>query len=465
MEDFWTFLAEHADADPVRLLLSQREWPVLPSELSELEGRISARDLAVNTLEARRKLRKKLPAWAERADLVYPVPLSAEQCSSEQTARYKAQVAAAGTGEAVAAHLAAAGTQAPASARPAPAGTQAVAAEARETATDARREPLRIADLTGGLGVDARAFREVAGEVLYNDMNPLLAAAARHNFPKLGCPDIRIRNRELKPGNLKEILDGFQPDVIFLDPARRAGDGRKVFRLEDCAPDVLQLLPELFRACRHLLLKLSPMADISLLARQFGAAAETTGLPGTPVREVHVVASGGECKELLLLLDREYAGAYSLHCVEDGHVLAFGPSETQPACRYPADAAEVAGWLFEPGKSLTKAGVFNGICGRFGLVKLGRHTHLYLAPEPSETLKPFGNLFKIKEIFPLNKQTMKAASERRPRADVTARNIPMASEELAKRMQVTPGGDLHLFGVRIDSATHAGNYLLVCERI
>lgn len=444
MEDFWTFLAEHADADPVRLLLSQREWPVLPDELAEFAGLIPARDLAVNTLEGRRKLRKKLTAWAERADLVYPVPLSAEQCSSEQTARYKAQVAAA-------AHLAAA-------------GTQAVAAEARETATDARREPLRIADLTGGLGVDARAFREVAGEVLYNDMNPLLAAAARHNFPRIGCPDIRIRNRELKPGNLREILDGFQPDVIFLDPARRAGDGRKVFRLEDCAPDVLQLLPELFRACKHLLLKLSPMADITLLARQFGAAAEATGLPGTPVREVHVVASGGECKELLFRLDREYAGAYSLHCVEDGHVLAFGPSETQPACRYPADAAEVAGWLFEPGKSLTKAGVFNGICGRFGLIKLGRHTHLYLAPEPSETLRAFGNVFKIKEIFPLNKQTLKAAAERRPRADVTARNIPMASEELAKRMQVTPGGNLHLFGVRIDSATRAGNYLLVCER-
>lgn len=426
MGDFWTFLERQAEADPARLLLSRRSWPELPGELSELEGRISPRDLAVNTLAVRRRIRRKLPSWSACSRIVYPLPLSAEQCSSEQTARYKARLAA--------------------SIFPEPG-----------------RKP-RIADLTGGLGVDALAFGQIAGEVLYNEMNPLLAAAAKHNFKMLGARNIQVVNRELLPGNLAETLDGFDADLLFLDPGRRASDSRKVFRLEDCVPDVLKLLPELLSTCRNVLLKLSPMADITRLLNQFETAAETDG---NPVREIHVVANGGECKELLFRLDREYAGSLSLVCSESGNTMTFDPAEeSQAACRLPADRTDLKGYLFEPGKALLKAGMFNSLGNRFGLVKLGRHTHLYIAETPSEALSRFGNLFVIKEISPLNKRTIKEIGKRFPQADVSARNIPMSSEELAKRMDVVSGGRVHLFGTRVDfTSAPAEKVLLVCDRL
>jgi hypothetical protein len=426
MGDFWTFLDEQAEADPARLLLSQRSWPELPSELSELEGRISPRDLAVNTLVVRRRIRKRLPSWSACPRLVYPLPLSAEQCSSEQTARYKARLAA--------------------SLFPEPG-----------------RKP-RIADLTGGLGVDALAFGQIAEEVLYSEMNPLLTAAARHNLKMLGARNIQVVNRELLPGKLAETLGGFDADLLFLDPGRRVSGGRKVFRLEDCAPDVLKLLPELLSTCRNVLLKLSPMADITRLLKQFETAAETGG---NTVREIHVVASGGECKELLFRLDREYAGSLSLVCSESGNTMTFDPAEeSQAACRLPADRADLKGYLFEPGKALLKAGMFNSFGSRFGLVKLGRHTHLYIAETPSEALSRFGNLFVIKEISPLNKRTIKEIGKHFPQADVSARNIPMSSEELAKRLDVVSGGGVHLFGTRVDFTSAPGEkVLLVCERL
>lgn len=444
MEDFWNFLAKHADGDPVCLVLSQHAWPDFPSALAGFSGQVSARDLAVNTLETRRRLRKKVPSWSVHPRLVFPVPISAEQCSSEATASYKARLAG--------------------SIRGIPRMTQSCLTALSSPLQQDGRMP-HIADLTGGLGVDAWALGKVAVEVLYNEMNPLLVAAARHNFRELGCQNIRIRDLELKPGNLAELLDGFEPDVIFLDPARRASDGRKVFRLEDCTPDVLVLLPELFSVCRHILLKLSPMADISLIVKQFRTISQAIGLPGNPVREIHAVASAGECKELLVWLDREWGNPHTLVCVESGNRLTFTPSEeSQAAVRLPADASAVNGWLFEPGKALSKAGQFDSLCSRFDLVKLGRHTHLYLAPEASGELKKIGTLFRIQASLPLNKRTLKEIGIQFPKADVTARNIPMNSEELAKRMKVTPGGGLHIFGVRIDSATQAGNYLLVCSR-
>jgi hypothetical protein len=162
------------------------------------------------------------------------------------------------------------------------------------------------------MGVDAWAFAQVAKEVLYNEMQVELARATELNFRELGVENVRFRNCRVEPGKVKDVLDGFRPDVIFLDPARRAADGRKVFRLEDCEPDVLQLLPELLAAAPRVLLKLSPMADITLVCKQLGY-----------VREVHVVAADGECKELLLMLERGYSGAFRLFVYENGAVLAL----------------------------------------------------------------------------------------------------------------------------------------------
>ena len=405
-------------------------------------------DLALNTLEARRKLRDKVPEWYAVPALVYPLRLSAEQCSSTSTALYKACVALTATDDTK--------------------SGQNVQSAYLEVLRMHKMGPNRaIADLTGGLGVDSWAFSKRFGQVLYNEMRPELAKAAEHNFRLLGAANIVVRNAALGPlsgalsrtaptahQSVREILGDFCPDMIYLDPARRAQDGRKVFRLEDCRPDVLTLLPELLDACPRLLLKLSPMADISLVCSQLGC-----------VREVHVVAAGGECKELLLLLEKGHEGPYRLFVVEDGAVQEI-PGQAGEDASFANDGLSgserpSARFLFEPGKALLKAGAFDWPC-RFGLRKLGRHTHLYIGPEPVEELAPFGKWFRIVEILPLNKRSLRELASRYPQADVTARNIPLTSEELRARLRVRPGSGIHIFGLHEDVCAAA--VLYVCAR-
>lgn len=369
-------------------------------------------DLALTTLEVRRKLREKVPQWYAVPSLRFPLRVSGEQCSSTETARYKAAVAAA----------AAKGC---------------------------------LADLTGGLGVDSWAFAQVFDRVLYNEMRPELADAARYNFAELGLGNVTVSCAELVPSSqsfrasevsreissLGHLLGDFHPDILFLDPARRGSDGRKVFRLEDCQPDVLQLLPELLAACPLVLLKLSPMADITLVCKQLDC-----------VKAVHVVGAEGECKELLLLLERDYAGPYTLTVYSNGAVAEISaPSGEPPAQVSPA-------WLFEPGKALLKAGAFSWPC-QYGLQKLGRHTHAYLSAAPVEALNPFGKWYEILEVTPLNNRSIKELGKKYTRAEVTARNIPLTSDQLRAKLGVKSGGEVHIFGLHADA--HAGNLLFV----
>jgi len=483
MDSFEKFIVENGNADTVRLVMACKEWPVPEdAELAEL----NAKSLAVNTIEGRRRLRKKLPEWVACTGLVYPSSLCAEQCSSSDTARYKASIVQRIFNEYVGTVASMVGD---------PCRTTGSATKGTESVPDKNSPTTRnqsvtelaevtipsrgkVADLTGGLGVDSWAFSEVAEEVLYNEMNPALAAAARHNFKALGVTNIFIKNSEATSDSLKDIFGDFRPDVIFLDPARRDSAGKKVFLLEDCSPDVLKILPELFGISRFVLLKLSPMADITMAVERLDRTYEEylekasgKGWNGQWVREVYVVASGGECKELLILLDGEWNEGYSLTCREDGKTLTFKPEEiTKAKAGYPDST--FARIIFEPGKSLTKAGVSNAICERFGLVKLARFTHLYTISEPlsdSESeqrtapLKDFGKVFYVKEILPLNKSSMKDVGKRYPHSEVSAKNIPMSSDELRTRLKVKSGDDAHIFGVRIETPYNEDNYLIVTE--
>ena len=427
--EFGEFILAHDGEDLGRLALARGRYA----------GEVEDFDLALTTLEVRRKLRSKVPEWYAVPSLRYPLRVSGEQCSSAETARYKA----------------------------------AVAATVGNVSS--------IADLTGGLGVDAWAFAQVASRVLYNEMRPELANAARQNFAALGLDNVQVSCQELVPGNVSEVLGDFRPDVIFLDPARRASDGRKVFRLEDCQPDVLQLLPELLAACPHVLLKLSPMADITLVCKQLAC-----------VKEVHVVAAEGECKELLLLLERDYDDPYSLNVYENGHTIVIDSEREGDIPKSMATLGHVRGrgpeaalgersamggagakrrrlgdvtlplagaYLFEPGKGLLKAGAFELPCG-YGLEKLGRHTHLYVGDEVPEALRPFGKCFRVLESAPLDKRSVKDIGTRYPKADVTARNIPLTSDQLRKKLGVVDGAPVHIFGLHIDALS--AHYLLVC---
>ena len=549
--DWAHFILQHDADDLARLALSRGRFGVDVPDF----------DLALTTLEVRRKLRGKVPEWYAVPGLRYPSRLSGEQCSSIETALYKASVASSVV-----------------SGYSAPAFEGIFAGNEYQMGPGAVKNgpfcgcPVpgaAIADLTGGLGVDSWAFSKVFRKVLYNEMQPALADAARHNFALLGAENITVRNCVLAPAggssaqaglasaggpgssvqeslapsggpcsSVQEVLDGFQPDIIFLDPARRAADGRKVFRLEDCQPDVLQLLPELLDACPLVLLKLSPMADISLVCKQLGC-----------VSEVHVVAAEGECKELLLLLRKGWTGAYGITVYESGAVarltdtdhplesatraplqnanpathaplqtatpaapcsplestaptahaplrtatptagepapdtpLQTATSTTSTPQEYPTPATDappkyttpttgatlhyaspdhLTGWLFEPGKALLKAGAFDWPGAVFGLRKLGRHTHLYVSESPiPEDLSPFGKCFRIKAVEPLNKSGMKAMAKAFPQAEVSARNVPLSSDELRRRLGVRSGGRVHLFGIHLDTA---GNWLIATE--
>ena len=437
---FADFILQHEADDPVRLLFARDRYPDIDI------------DLAVTTLEVRHKLRTKVPEWYAVPSLIYPSRLSGEQCSSSETARYKAVVC----GRSVVSEPVAEGGH----------------RFGDHTAT--AKERFRIADLTGGMGVDTWAFSKVFEKVLYNEMQRELVEAARKNFGELGVENVVFRNECVEPGKVKEVLEGFEPDVIFLDPARRAEDGKKVFLIEECRPDVLKLLPELFEASRYVLLKLSPMADITMACRRLGPQ----------VREVHVVSAGGECKELLFLLDREWTGIYSMFIVEGGAVLEIpgqagndrvglsgndkeGHSGNDGAPVVISTGAKRSGevYLFEPGKSLLKAGAFSLPCERFGLTKLGTHTHLYVGAAVPEGLRPFGKVFEILNVQPLNNRTMKEVGKRWPQAEVTARNVPMTSDLLRRKIGCASGGDIHLFGIRMDGAAGAGNYLIETKRV
>ena len=291
--------------------------------------------------EARdRRLERKLPGWADRG-IVVPTALALEQCSSSATASYKVRLALSRLGG----------------------------------------RPESVCDITGGLGADSAAFAAVAGRLVYIERNPVLVEAARANFSALGLDNVEFRCEEVGPGS--EIPEC---RLIVADPARRSESGRKLFRLEDCSPDIGALAPYLLRKAEWLMVKLSPMADISVLAARFGAA----------LREVHVVGSGGEVRELLCLLSREvgeFRGitAVELGAREDGsdECFSFLPEEEKAAEFTAAGRLELGGILLEPRACLLKAGAFKLPCSRFGLGKLAPSTHLYMAPDGGE-LPPRG---------------------------------------------------------------------------
>lgn len=406
MEKTLKFVTEHLNDDVARLVLDRARW-------SEVDI-----DLAIACIESRRKLRNKVNEWYENGSLVFPVKLSAEQCSSTATGLYKSYLASRIAGKG-----------------------------------------FRLADLTGGLGVDSWFFSKKASEVMYNEMQQPLCEAAAHNFKVLGTSNITISNKIASTETLDELIGAFSPDIIYMDPARRGEGGKKVFLIEDCMPDVLGLKESLFRHARHILLKLSPMADISMVCSRLG---ETC-------REVHIVAAGGECKELLVWMDKEWAGGYSITAAElpadypasEASLFAFSPdAEKEKTAEICNEMPSEGTFLFEPGKALMKSGCFNLIGRKLDMIKLGRSTHFYLTEDAkkAEDLKKLGRVYRIISCTSLDKRSIKEAGRTYPRAEVTARNIPMDTDTLRKKLGVTSGDDAHIFGLKADTL---GNLLII----
>lgn len=367
------------------------------------------------------RLTAKVPEWAGVQGLSVPDRLCAEQCSGSAAARYKASVAHSAAGAA------------------------------------ACTPSLSIADLTGGLGVDSWAFSRCFDRVLYNEMNPRLCEAVRANFALLGVSNTQFSCQELTPASLPSVLGDFRPDVIYLDPARRAASGRKVFLLEDCSPDILSLQEALLEAAPVLLVKVSPMADITMLSRRLGPC----------LQEIHVVGSGGECKELLCLLRRGApAGELRLILREGEWGEGFTLSEARDAAPAftPAQALS-SGWIFEPSATLLKSGGADLLCSRAGLTKLAPFTHLWHAQSPSEALR-CGKWRRIAEVLPFSGAALGQVAAKYPRSEVLARNLTPSgrgtvdTRQLRSRLGVASGTDAYIIGC---TSLEGGSLIIVCE--
>ena len=438
----------------------------------------------LRSLEAkeRGKLDAKVPSWAG-VEIEVPRAVNFQQCSSEGTARYKAGLLPCGG---------------------------------------------RVADLTGGLGVDGWAFALRSSRVWFNERDAALLDAVRGNFGALWLENVEFHGFDISPeaSDWKESLAAFGPDAVYLDPARRDAAGRKVFLLEECSPDAVALMPFLLTVSPLVMVKVSPMADITMLRRRLEPY----------LAEIHVVGSGGECKELLCLCRRGSItrrpgspgdraadsipepgreDGVLIRLAEDGFVFApgEGPSEfpggnhppvapqgafsltgarghgqprfpvsasAQPdltpetsASLHPSRCATLAGpsrsrghgrprfpesgpaetaaetaaegamLLFVPSAAMTKSGLGPGICRM----------------EYDEGLSHFGKFYEVLEELPFSSSAIKDLGRRYPKAEVTARGVPVSSEQLRARLKAAPGGPVHIFALGLSSL----RLILVCR--
>lgn len=387
-ENFIRFLSEHEGDDPARLLLSADRWP-------GIDVRRAAR-----LIEGRRKLRDKVPSWHAFPEIDYPDSIALEQCSSEEAARYK----------------------------------QAFVPEGG-----------RIADLTGGLGVDCWMMSRRAATAHYCERDAGRAAAAQHNFAVLGAGNITVHE-----GDGIAWLEG-QPerfDLIYLDPARRDKTAGRVYDIAACEPNLLEIKDILLNKASRVLAKISPMADISRTLEQ---------LP--EIREVHVVAVGGEVKELLLLLepaDGRPRPEPLIVAAEGALRFAFAPAEEAAATVRHAD--RIGRYLYQPSKALRKAGAFRLLSQRFGLAKLAPATHLYTADDVVEGFP--GKCFEVEEVLDWGRAAIADLRHRHSRLEMTALNFPLDTEALRRRIGIPGGGDRHIFATTLNDKR---KILLICK--
>ena len=383
-----TFAKAHRHEDTARLLLSAARYPTIDMPL------------AVQQIEGLRTAAEKWPSLLGHEGFMYPPRLNREQASSEATARYKASLLSPPTS-----HL----------------------------------SPLTLADLTGGMGIDTLAFASLhAATVDYVERDPALCALMERNLAAMGITNVTVHCAD----SLEWLIPHSTFDILYLDPARRNAAGRKVAAFEDCTPDILQHLDLLRAKAQRLLIKASPMIDISLALRQLGT-----------VSEVHIVAVKGECKEVLFIMGSpcgepivKISSLASLSSPARMASFSFRPSEEQTATA--TYCAAVGRYLYDPHAALRKAGCFRLLGQRLGLPLLAPNSHLYTS---DEWLPDFpGRTFEVLQEVPLNR---KAIREALPggEAHVVVRNFPAEAAALQKQLGLREGGDRFLIATTVAS--------------
>lgn len=383
--DAQDFISKNLDADIISILLKKSPF-----------DKISSPEI-VAQIEAKKKCLNKLPTWFKTPNLYYPKKINIEQTSSEITAQYKSQIV---SGK-------------------------------------------RLLDLTGGFGIDSYFFSNKIEQVSYNELDQELVEIVSHNFEILGKKNIKI-SRDDAINFLKRSTDHY--DWIYVDPDRRNKKKGKVFLLEDCLPDVTKHLELFFDKADHILLKTSPLLDISLGIKTLHQVAE-----------VHIIAVRNEVKELLWVLKKSFKGDVikkTINFTKAGEeIFDFKIFQEKIAI---SKFGLPEAYLYVPNAAILKSGGFKIIGDQLNLNKLAEHTHLY-------TSKQFidfpGKRFTIQQVHNFNKKTLKKLNLKK--ANIATRNFPLSVSKIRIKFNINDGGDVFLFFFKNCMNTYQ---FLVCSK-
>lgn len=429
------FIRQHLDDDVRQLAFLGSKYPEvdMPFALDQIRGRKMAR--------------VKLPRWASLEGIIYPPHISMEQCSSESTALYKAELAARLLGL--------------------PASSSGIEMKAENE--------IEFVDLTGGFGVD---FSYIAARLgvksMYVERQAHLCEAAKENFGRLG-----LKNAIVKNGNGIEVLHSFLPKkddaastddslgitydqplsllktrlglkLIFIDPARRDDAGNKVVSLKDCTPDVTVLQEEMLSKADYVIIKLSPMLDWHRAISEL-----------SHVREVHIISVNNECKELLLVLSARNMGEnLRIYCINDAQSFVCEESDMETSSvKIAPSTLEEMQYLYEPNASLMKAGCFGVLSGRYDARMLSKNSHLFVSQAPIEAFP--GRSFRIIAVSSFNKKELKRHLSGITKANIATRNFPLSVAELRKRLKLKDGGETYIFATTLNDESHV---LVITEK-
>ena len=423
------FIRQHQDEDV-------RQLAFLGSKNPEVDM-----PFALDQIRGRKMARAKLPRWANIDGIIYPPHISMEQCSSESTALYKAELAARLLGL-------------PAS---------------------LFSEEIGFVDLTGGFGVD---FSYIAARLgmksMYVERQAHLCDAAKENFERLG-----LKNAIVKNGDGIEVLHSFHPKkkdaasaddslgitydqprsllktnlglkIIFIDPARRDDAGNKVVSLKDCTPDVTVLQEEMLLKADYVIIKLSPMLDWHRAISEL-----------SHVREVHIISVNNECKELLLVLSARNMGEnLRIYCINDAQSFVCDELDMESSSvKISPSPLEEMQYLYEPNASLMKAGCFGVLSERYDARMLSKNSHLFVSREPIAVFP--GRSFRIIAVSSFNKKELKRHLSGITKANIATRNFPLSVAELRKRLKLKDGGEIYIFATTLSDESHV---LVITEK-
>lgn len=419
------FVAMHRNEDVRELALKAKrvERLDLPSALDQIAGWQIAR--------------KKLPQWASCEGIVYPPHISMEQCSSQFTAQYKSEIA-----QTLLAPAATVRARVSDSAESVMQTAKSAFQLSDSPESDTLVARSSMVDLTGGFGVDFSYLARGFSQATYVERQRHLCDLAEHNMAALGLDQARI-----VCGDGVEYLRQMGPvDFIYLDPARRDEHGSRTYAIEDCTPNVFELRDLLLAKSQYTLVKLSPMLDWRKAVADFD---------GT-VREVHIVATGNECKELLLVLGQqmhEEPSAPRVFCVNDNQRIDYDSAAYTQGLRIGGKPLpEVKNYLYEPNASIMKAGCFDLVEERFGVTQVGPSSHLFVSATPVADFP--GRGFAIEAIGGMNKKDIKRLLNGTKQANIAVRNFPLTAPQLRKKLKLADGGPVYLFGTTMQGCDH-----------